>query len=405
MNRIRIVVTILALLFACSFFVQTKTFKRIANKSEFEFVKYDNENTWLKVHEFWGLEMRFVDILIVISLSLISTMIILLLIILVKRNNRDNREKLKDELMEKYQLMILEYLGASTVNMEGFKKMTRSKFNRQILIKQIIDISLNLPPEAKLKLNKLYFFLGLLKDTKGKLDSLKWHKKVQAFKELSSLNIKVYNKKIEKCINSKNDILRLESHIALVKLADDGNPFEFLGDLDYHFSLWEQITLHQLMTENEMNVPNFGKWVNSKNLDVAMFCLRMIREYNQVNNYDELDQALLHENEKVRKTAIEVIGDLGLFSLFRVLKKRYKHETYDNSLEIIRTMGKRPVKSVMNFLQNVVDAEDDVNLQIEAVKSIKNMGDDGKVRLEKMMNSDYKNYSIIIKHVLDDRIN
>jgi len=405
MNRIKIVVTILALLFACSFFVQTKTFKHIANNSEIEFVKYENQDTWLKVHEFWGLQMRFVDMLIVISLSLISTMIVLLLVILVKRNNRDNREKLKDELMEKYQLLILEYLGASTISTKGFKKIARNKFSRQILIKQIIDISLNLPPEAKLKLNKLYFFLGLLKDTKRKLDSFKWHKKVQAFKELSSLNIKIYNHKIEKCINSKNDTLRLESHIALVKLADDENPFDFLGDLDYHFSLWEQITLHQLMVENQMNVPNFGKWVNSKNVDVVMFCLRMIREYNQVNNFDELDEVLHHENEKVRKTAIEVIGDLGLFSLFKPLKKMYKNETYDNSLEIIKTMGKQPVKSVMRFLQNVVDVEEDANLQIEAIKAIKNMGDDGKVRLEKMMNDDYKNYKIIIKHVLDDRIN
>ena len=29
----------------------------------------------------------------------------------------------------------------------------------------------------------------------------------------------------------------------------------------------------------------------------------------------------------------------------------YKNETYDNSLEIIKTMGKQPVKSVMGFLK------------------------------------------------------
>ena len=405
MNRIRIVVILLALLFASSFFVQTKTFKRIANKSDIEFVKYDTENNWLKIHEFWGLEMRFVDMLVVISMSLISTMIILLVFILIKRNKRDNREELKEHLLEQYQDLILKYLAAKTVNMDGFKKIARNRFSREILIKQIIDVSLNLPPAAKMKLNKLYFFLGLLKNTLGKVDSVKWHRKVQGFKELSSLNIKNYNKKIEKCINSKNDTLRIESHIALVKLSDDSEPFSFLDNLDYHFSVWEQITLHQLMIENEMNVPNFGKWVDSKNVDVVMFCLRMIREYNQVNNYDELDRAILHENEKVRRTAIEVIGDLELFSLFSVLKKRYKHETYENSLEIIKTMGKRPVKSVMNFLQNVVDSEDDSNLQIEAVRSMNNMEGDGKVRLEKMMKSDYKDYNIIIKHVLDNRIN
>jgi len=405
MNRIKIVIVILGLLFASSFFFQTKYFHKIAERSDIEFIKYDSENTWLKVYEFAGLQMRLVDMLLVVTLSLVSTMLILLIFILIKRTNRDKREKLRNVLLEQYQDLILSYLSDSVIKKEGFKKIARNKFSRQILIEQIIDVSHNLPIDAKLKLNKLYFFLGLIKDTLSKVDSFKWHEKIQGFKELSALNIKIYNHKIKKCINSKNDILRIESHIALVKLSDDSEPFEFLTNLDYHFSLWEQITLHQLMVENEMNVPNFGRWVDSKNLDVVMFCLRMIREYKQVNNYDELDRALLHEDEKVRKTAIEVIGDLGLFSLFKVLKKRYKYETYDNSIEIIKTMGKRPVKSVMNFLQNVVDVEDDVNLQIEAVKSIKNMGEDGKIRLEKMMNSDYKNYNIIIKHVLDDRIN
>ena len=405
MGKMRIVVILLALLFVGSFFFQTKTFNRIAKESEIEFIQYDGESTWLKVYEFAGLKMRLVDILLVVSMCLISTMIILLIFILIIRDRRDKREKLKEILMEKYQELILIYLGSETTDLKPFKKIAKNRFSRGILIKQIIDVGINLPSEAKLKLHRLYFNLGLLKDTVRKVDSFKWHKKVQGFKELASLNIKTQNHKIEKCINKKHDILRIESHIALVKLADDTDPFSFLGDLDYHFSLWEQISLHQLMTENEMNVPNFGQWVDSPNLDVAMFCLRMIREYNQVNNYDELDKVLHHEDEKVRRTAIEVVGDLGLFSLFKVLKKMYKNETYDNSVEIIKTMGKRPVKSVMRFLQNVVDAEEDANLQIEAIKSIKNMGDDGEVRLKKMMDSDYKNYNIVIKHVLDDRIN
>ena len=102
MNRIRIVIFILALLFVGSFYFQTKHFNRIANESDIEFVKYDGDTTWLKIYEFWGLEMRFVDMLLVISMSLISFMIILLIVILFKRNRRDNRYKLKEYLLEKY---------------------------------------------------------------------------------------------------------------------------------------------------------------------------------------------------------------------------------------------------------------------------------------------------------------
>jgi hypothetical protein len=44
-------------------------------------------------------------------------------------------------------------------------------------------------------------------------------------------------------------------------------------------------------------------------------------------------------------------------------------------------------------------------LQIDATMAINNMGETGQQALEKLMQSDYKNYQIIIKHVLDKRIN
>ena len=68
-------------------------------------------------------------------------------------------------------------------------------------------------------------------------------------------------------------------------------------------------------------------------------------------------------------------------------------------------MAKMPDESVLNFLKLVLDKEEDVQLQIEAAMAINNLGDLGKAELQKLMNSDYKNYQIIIKHVLDKRIN
>jgi hypothetical protein len=59
---------------------------------------------------------------------------------------------------------------------------------------------------------------------------------------------------------------------------------------------------------------------------------------------------------------------------------------------------------MIGFLKLVIDKEEDVQLQIEATKAIRNNGDEGVKALVKLMESEYKNYSIIIKHVLDRRI-
>lgn len=63
-----------------------------------------------------------------------------------------------------------------------------------------------------------------------------------------------------------------------------------------------------------------------------------------------------------------------------------------------------PDESMLNFLKMVLDKEDDVLMQIEAAQAIQKMGEIGIAALVKLMKSEYKNYQIIIRHVLDKRI-
>jgi hypothetical protein len=87
------------------------------------------------------------------------------------------------------------------------------------------------------------------------------------------------------------------------------------------------------------------------------------------------------------------------------LKKIYKNETYDNCLAIIQAFASINDENMLNFLKLVLDKEDDVQLQIEAAIAINKAGVKGSETLNKLLQSDYKNYQIIVKHVLDKRIN
>ncbi|MCK7534576.1 MAG: adaptin domain-containing protein [Marinilabiliales bacterium] len=64
------------------------------------------------------------------------------------------------------------------------------------------------------------------------------------------------------------------------------------------FSLWEQITLHDLIIQHEIPVPDFQKWLNSSNPTVVMFALRMIREFKQMDAEPEIRKALLHRDPR-----------------------------------------------------------------------------------------------------------
>ncbi|MBN2165013.1 MAG: HEAT repeat domain-containing protein [Marinilabiliaceae bacterium] len=360
------------------------------------------ENPWLWEVNYFGKSFYLVNALMVVIVASIAIMFVLLALILLNRSRLERESKLRQFLLEKYQSLILDYLFVGS-GIEGFYKIASNSFRRQVLIDTIIDISINLKGESGYKLQQLYIDLQLDKDSLAKAKSKKWHVKVKGFKELAFMNLKEGNDEILSALQSKNDILRMEAQIALVRLSEE-NPFEWLYFQTHPFSLWEQITLHSMLIQHEIKVPLFSQWLDSPNYTVVMFALRMIREYNQTDNEDAIFEVLHHEREEVRQLAVEVCGDLELASSLKILKSRYKYEIYPIKIEIIRSMAKVPRESMLGFLKLVLDKEDDVQLQIESTKAIENLGDAGIRELNKLMDSEYKNYQIIIRHVLDKRI-
>jgi hypothetical protein len=368
-----------------------------------ELIYFKGNSPWLKRIKYFGESFALVNALIVTILISIFTMITLLITILMNRRRMEREEKLHNYLMERYQSLIVDFLYG-TAAPEEFRAIASDNYRRQVLIDQMIDVSVNLKGEESNKLIGLYKFLGLDKDSLARARDFRWHKKVKGFRELAYMNIKDANNSMVKVLNSSNEILRMEAQIALVRLSENGH-FDFLSQLKRPFSLWEQITLHDLIIQHNIPVPEFKKWLTAENDTVVIFSLRMIREFKQNEAEEDIRRCLLHKSPEVRLLAVQVAGDLGLSSTLEIMKKMYKSQDYKTCLEIVKSMGKMPDASMLGFLKLVLDKEDDVQLQIEATKSIEKMGEEGVKALVKIMKSEYKNYNIIVRHVLDKRIN
>jgi HEAT repeat protein len=219
------------------------------------------------------------------------------------------------------------------------------------------------------------------------------------------MNIREANERIIKSLNSKNEILRMEAQIAMVRLSD-GNPYEFLHLLEKPLSLWEQVTLHEMQIQHNLEVPDYKQWFASENYSVVKFALEMVAWYKQKDAGPELIGLFEHEDEQVRYTAYKVSGEIKLETALPSLVKRYPVETHNNKLEILRVFAKLPDAEYLDFLKSVLDTEDDVQLQIQATKAMENTDEPGISMLIKLMKSksEYKNYQIIIRHVMDGRI-
>ena len=360
------------------------------------------DSPWLNRYNYFGKSVALVNALIIAIIASFASMFVLLLVILLNRRRMEKEAKLRQYLLEQYQGLIIDYLFGNSGS-DAFRKIASDDFRRQVLIDQMIDVSVNLKGDSREKLTRLYNDLELVTDTLARVRSRRWHKKIKGFRELAFMGIREGNEEMINSLNSKNEILRMEAQIALVRLSDNDH-FEFLSHLRRPFSLWEQITLHDLIIQHELPVPDFKRWLSSENPTVVMFALRMIREFKQKEAEPEMKKVMLHRDLRVSKLAVEVAGDMDMRSTLETMKRMYKFQEYNNCLEIVKSMGKMPDTSMLGFLKLVLDKEDDVQLQIEAVKAIENMGEVGVQALVKLMKSEYKNYNIIVRHVLDRRI-
>ncbi len=349
-----------------------------------------------------------VTILYIVILYSIVTLITLLIIILLNRRRIQREEILHEYLLERYQLLLMNYLFDEEHQELAFLELNEVADNhvsRQVLIDQMIDLSVNLKGEIKEDIQKLYLRLGLKRDSLEKAYSRKWHQNVKGFRELAFMNIREANEQIIKSLNANNEILRMEAQIAMVRLSD-GNPYEFLDLLKKPLSLWEQVTLHELQIQHNLDVPDFRQWFSSDNISVVMFSLEMVAWYKQRGVGKEILELFEHENEQVRNISYKVCGEIGLKMALPAMIKRYPEENFKNKLEILEAFTKVSDEKHLKFLKSVLDMEEDVQLQIEATKAMENTGEPGISMLIKLMKSksEYKNYQIIIRHVLDGRI-
>ncbi len=347
-----------------------------------------------------------IQVLVLVTIYSIISMIILLVVILFHRNKMEREAGTRQELKEKYQTLLMDYLFDEEEITEvpaKIDKIAANKFKRLILLEEMKSLIVNLSGDAAEKLRGLYYKMNLSDDSKTKAFSRKWHVKIMGFRELAFMNIKDSNEEIIRCLHSNNSLLRVEAQLALARLSDN-DRFSFLDHLQRPFTKWEQMNVHEMIVGHNLDVPDFERWLVSDNRTVVLFSLRMIRVFKQKQAWEKIVTLLYAEDQEIRSTAILVLGELRIRKSVPFLKHHYKYEVYENQLEIVKSLGKISDESSLNFLVIVIDKEEDVQLQIEAAKALRDMGENGEKALEKLMTSDYKNYMIIIKHVLDKRI-
>jgi hypothetical protein len=262
-------------------------------------------------------------VLLVIVSGLIAVIVLLFLFIFFNRL-RKTRIRDKEYLMKVvYQEQLTNYIyGEDDQNIlfQGLNKYS----NRQIFINEMMWLHRNLYGETANRLHDLYFNLDLYSHSLRNLSSNRWAVKARGFRELAQMEVKEVARDILGYVNSKNQVLRVEAQLAMVKLNPD-DPLGFFDNLKLPLSKWEQLNILNTLQHNEVKIESFERWMDSENDSVVIFSIKMAGLFNHIHSWTKILELVYHGNSEVRRIAIETLGLFELTENLEMFKDFYRN--------------------------------------------------------------------------------
>lgn len=353
-----------------------------------------------------------VQIRVLIGLTILFLIVILTLlgVIMGSRIYKTKRVNKKIEIQKKYQSVFHQLVFEDALNdtmiLSAFDKTDLdTSYNRLIILEEIIHLHENFTGETAERLEQIYSVLGFENDSLLKLNSKRWYIIAKGMKEMAIMNIKSGYPKISGFINSKNEILRMETRIALMKLSDT-NPLAFLSKEKEHLSDWDSANIYNMLTKMPEQIrPDFSQWLNSTNKDVVVFCIQMIGRFHQSDSIKTLLVLLKSPDERIKLSVIRALRELSATEGEELLLEIYSLENLTIKGEILKTLEVIGSEKSLPVLEKIIRQPiEDYSVIIQAIRSILSIHTDGEKLIETIFNQSGPQLQLIIRHARDRRL-
>ncbi len=280
-----------------------------------------------------------------------------------------------------------------------------NKYHRSILCDEIIHLHENFTGEAASRLELLFVKLGLHHDSIEKIKNRRWYITAKGMRELALMNVRESQTNLSEFLNHKNDILRMEARISIMKLSTE-NPLSFLSKIKEPLSAWDQANIYSMLTKMpEQTIPDFSNWLNSTNKSVVQFCILMIGAFRQQDSMNVLIHMLDHEDEVVRLSVIKALRELNAYASESKLVIMYPLETEDVQFEIVKTLEAVGKESSATLMEKILrQPVKNHSISIQAVKTFLATAQDAKQRLDHLLESSNPQLKLIVQHAQDKRL-
>ncbi len=286
---------------------------------------------------------------------------------------------------------------------ERLKRLLPDRHFRLILTAKLVRAKRNMSGVASENLTQLFRQLKLDKRALMMLDDSSWYMQASAIQQLSTMELSEYKEKIFEYINHKRALVRIEAQNAVLKFYGF-EGLRFLDQVSYPITEWQQIKLlDELSHLPPENFTGFDIWLNSENVSVVIFALKLVRIYQKFEPYDQVLECLKHANPEVRRQAIHVLQDLPNDQTASVLISIFPDETARNRIAILRVLESVSTGSDISFLLGLLDDSSN-EIKVSSARTLASLGNDGMEALQLHRLADEYPLNQIIAQIREERI-
>jgi HEAT repeat protein len=364
---------------------------------------------WGKLFYSFPIHIRILMGVILVFCLIITVLFAVIIGSRIFKTNRNNTARL---IQRKYQSVFTRLLfeDDSRLLSDTFftlfdNKDLSNKHRRSVLLEELIHLHENFTGETATRLELIYRKLEFHIDSQAKLKSRRWYVVAKGLRELALMNIRESTEQMLTFINSKNEVLRMEARISLVKLnAED--PLFFLSKETESLTAWDMANLHAMLAKlPEEKIPFFSSWLNSSNKSVVIFCISMIGAFKQNDSIPVLLRMLDLHDESVRQAAIRSLREMNAMASEEKLIAMYPLETPDIQNEILKSLEAIATEKSITLFDHILrQPVPDLQHALHSVKALLLLGDKGKSVLQKLSETKNERLPLIISHASDARL-
>jgi hypothetical protein len=264
------------------------------------------------------------------------------------------------------------------------REFIKDPINRSILKEILLDLQRDLTGDARLRLFSLYRDFDLHLDAFEKLNSWRWEVVTKGITELTQMQVEQAYTIIKKFINHKRSVIRKQAQIATVSLRHEGIS-HFLDTNKYPISEWQQIKILEILRNKEDFIPpKFGNWLTSKNKDVVLFALRLIRHYNQTDANASVIELIKHRDDEVKQAATDCIKEFAIVEAIPTLMAAFKRSQRETKIFILDALGSLGKEEHIPYLLQLYHSESNFNIRSKALSAINTISPQSVLPIENL---------------------